>query len=202
MARFRVGQSDEILQLEEGTGIVFERIGSVLRLHAGVPSSLPKSVYTAGGVHLSHAATHITGAGVAGIDNTAMVVMTHVVPANTLTQVGDRLRVRSYWSGDTGNPVTGTAKLGPPGAEVTISHTTDAGGATLQLNEAWLHYIDDTHANIIEDEAGGLGILSAPNVAGFSWSTDQNVLIAQDAIVNNHIIVYAVIVDIFPKGVA
>jgi hypothetical protein len=197
--RFLVGRSDEILKLEAGDGIVFERLGDVLRIHSTLLHT-PKSTYKTDGVHLSAPFTFISGAGVAGVDNTAQVVLQHVVPANTLTQLGDRMRVRSYWTGDTGSPITGTSSLGPAGAPVPISHTTDGGAATLQLNEAWLHYLDATHANIIEDEAGGLGILSAPNVSGFDWAHDQVVQIAQDKIANNHIVVYALICDIFPKG--
>lgn len=155
-----------------------------------------KPTYKAGGVVTTLAASYISGTGTAGVDNTAQTVVTVTVPANTLTQVGDRLRVRCYWRGDTGTPVTGSCSLNT----VLISHTTDGGAATLQLNEVYLHYIDDTHANIIEDELGALGALSAVNVSGFSWSSSQDITLAQDQIVNNHIVVFAVIVDIFPKG--
>lgn len=154
------------------------------------------------GLHRSSTLTYITGAGLAGIDNTAMTIKTVTLLANTLTQVGDRMRVRTYWTGDTGTPVTGSVKLGPTGSEVLISHTTDGGAATLQLNEAWLHYIDNTHANIIENEAGSLGALSAPNVAGFTWNANQDIIFTQDKIANNRCILYALIVDIFPKGIA
>jgi hypothetical protein len=143
-----------------------------------------------GGVHHSTPATYISGTGTAGADNTAQTVVSSTVAAHTLNEVGDRLRVRAYWSGDTGAAITGSVKLGPTGSEVLISHTTDSGAATLQVNEAWLHYIDNTHANIIENEAGGVGALSAPNVAGFTWASDQTMLIAQDAANNNHIVVY------------
>lgn len=154
------------------------------------------------GFHRSTTITFISGVGEAGIDNTAMTIKTVVLLANTLTQIGDRLRVRTYWTGDTGTPVTGSVKLGPAGSEVLISHTTDGGAATLQLNESWLHYIDDTHANIIENEAGALGSLSAPNVAGFDWDANQNIIFTQDKIANNHCILFALIIDIFPKGIA
>lgn len=152
------------------------------------------------GVHRSTPETYISGTGTAGTDNTAMTVKSITVPANTLSQLGDRLRVRVYWTGDTGSPVTGTTKIGPSGSEVTVSHTTDGGAATLQINEAWLHYIDNTHANIIEQEAGALGAASGVNVSGFDWDSDQNCIFAQDAIANNHVIVYALIIDVFPKG--
>ena len=199
MTHFLVGRSDEILKLEAGEGIVFERYGDVLRI-LSVPQHIPKSTYVNDGVHLSTSFTFITGVGIAGVDNTAQVVVSHAIPYDTLTQVGDRMRVRSYWRGDTGAPITGTILLGPPGAPVTIGDTTDGGGATLQINEAWLHYIDATHANIIEQEAGSIGALSAPNVAGFDWAHDQVVEIEQDMIAGNHIVVFALICDVFPKG--
>lgn len=158
-------------------------------------------VHALAGVHHSTSITYISGTGTAGVDNTAQTVKSLTLAANTLTQVGDRMRVRCYWTGDTGSPITGSCKVGPSGSEVLVSHTTDAGAATLQLNEVWLHYIDNTHANIIENEAGALGALSAPNVAGFTWNAAQVIIFTQDAIANNHTILYALIVDVFPKGV-
>jgi len=144
------------------------------------------------------ATNYVSGTGTAGADNTAQDVVTIAVAANTLTQLGDRMRMRAYWRGDTGIGITGTLKLNG----VTISHSLDLGTATLQVNEAWLHYIDATHANIIENEAGGVGPVSAPNVAGFAWSAAQNLVISQDQIINNHIVVFFLAVDIFPKGAA
>jgi len=153
------------------------------------------------GIHQSLSITYIDGTGTAGADNTAQTVKTVTLPANTMTQVGDRIRIRTYWRGDTGTAITGTNKLGPAGSEVSISDTTDLGGSTLQVNEAWLHYIDNTHANIIENEAGGVGALSAPNVAGFTWNASQDIIFTQSAAVNNHCVLFALIVDRFPKGV-
>jgi len=149
------------------------------------------------GLHHSKACTYISGTGTAGADNTAQAVKTVTLPANSLLRVGDRMRVRSYWRGDTGAIITGTITVNG----VTTSHTTDGGGATLQLNEVWLHYIDNTHANLIENEEGALGALSDVNVAGFDWDSNQDIVISQDAVVANHIVVYCIIVDVFPKGV-
>lgn len=153
------------------------------------------------GIHASTPITYISGTGTAGVDNTAQTVKSLTLPANALTQVGDRMRIRAYWTGDTGSPVTGSVKIGPSGSEVLVSDTTDGGAATLQLNEVWIHYIDNTHANIIENEAGALGANSAPNVVGFTWNAAQAIIFTQDAISNNHTILYALIVDVFPKGV-
>jgi len=91
-------------------------------------------------------------------------------------------------------------KLGPAASEVTVSDTTDAGAATLQINEAWLHYIDNTHANIIENESGTLGTLSAVNVAGFTWNAVQSLIFTQNQINNNHCVLFALIVDVYQKG--
>lgn len=151
-------------------------------------------------LHASSAATYISGTGTAGTDGTAMTVKTVTLPANTLTQVGDRLHVRTYWKGDTGSAITGSVLLGPAAAEVLISHTTDSGATDLQINETWLHYIDATHANIIENEAGALGALSDVNVAGFGWAADQSILFTQSNAGNNHCVLYAFIIDVFPKG--
>ncbi len=140
--------------------------------------------------------SYISATGTAGVDNTAQVVKSISLPANTLTQVGDRLRIRAYWTGTTGTAVTGTLSLNA----VTIGHTTDAGAANLQTDESYVHYIDNTHANIIEDENGTLGAVSAINVVGFDFASPQTIALSQDAIANNHIIVYEIIVDLFPKG--
>ena len=148
------------------------------------------------GFHHSKACTYISGTGTAGADNTAQTVKTVTLPANSLTQVGDRVRVRTYWQGDTGAPITCTQTLNT----VTIAHTTDSGGASLFIDESWIHYIDNTHANIIETEAGALGAVSAPNVAGFTWDANQDIDADQDAVIANHIIVFAIIVDVLPKG--
>lgn len=176
---------------------------SPLDLNGGLltAGSIAQATLKASGVHKSTSITYISGVGTAGTDNTAQTVKSLTLAANTLTQVGDRLRIRAYWTGDNGSPITGSCKIGPSGSEVLVSHTTDGGAATLQLNEVWMHYIDNTHANIIENEAGALGALSAPNVAGFTWNASQDIIFTQDAIANNHTIIYALIVDVFPKGV-
>jgi hypothetical protein len=141
--------------------------------------------------------SYISGTGIAGVDNTAQVVKSITISANTLTQVGDRCRIKVFWTGTTGSPITGNTTVN---GILTIDNT-DAGAATLQLSECWLHYIDATHANIISLDNGTLhSAVSAPNVAGFNWAADQTIAISQDAIANNHIIVYCMIVDIYPRG--
>jgi hypothetical protein len=140
----------------------------------------------------------VSGTGTAGADNTAQTVVTVSIPGNTLTQVGDRIRIRAYWRGDNGPAITGSSVVNG----VTIAATTDGGAATLQVTEAWLHYIDATHANIISMAGGTLNTtISATNVAGFDWANAQNITITQDAQVGNHIVVYFVAGDVFPKGV-
>ena len=141
---------------------------------------------------------YVDGTGVAGTDNTAETVKTVVIPANTLTQVNDRIRIRVYWMGDTGAAVTCTVTV----SGVTIATSTDSGGASFFTTESWLHYIDATHANIIENGAyPATGAASALNVAGFDWTVDQDVDADQNAVANNHIIVAAIFMDVLPKGV-
>ncbi|KKN74868.1 hypothetical protein LCGC14_0386170 [marine sediment metagenome] len=142
--------------------------------------------------------TFVSGTGAAGSDNTAQDVKTVVVPAGTLTQVNDRLRIRIYWTGDTGAAVTATTKLNG----VTVAASVDVGAAALFINECWIHYIDNTHANIIEHGTfPATGASSAINSAGFDWSSDQNVVVSQDQIANNHIIVYGIFLDVHPLGI-
>lgn len=146
--------------------------------------------------HHSLSITYMSGTGTAGADASAVTLMTLTLPANTLTQIKDRIRVKTYWRGDIGDPITGTVRVNG----VIVSDTTDSGAVSLQLNESWLHYIDNTHANIVEHEAGALGANSAANVAGFDWDSDQSITFAQNSAVNNHAVLFAVIVDVLPKG--
>lgn len=164
---------------------------------AHAASHQPGASDTILGVHRSQAISYISGTGTAGADATAQAVKTVVLPANTLTQLGDRIRIRVYWRGDTGAAITALLTVNG----VAGSNTTDLGTATLQLNEVWLHYIDSTHANVFEQELGAVGSLSAINVAGFAWTSAQNITVSQDNAVANHIIVFALVVDVLPLGV-
>lgn len=142
--------------------------------------------------------TYISGTGTAGVDNTAQTVKTVVIPANTLTQVNDRLRVRVYWTGDTGGAITGTITVNG----VTIASAIDSGAADFFATESWLHYIDATHANIIENGIyPATGVNSGANVAGFDWTSDQDVDLDQNMVAGNHIICFAIFLDVLIKGV-
>lgn len=152
------------------------------------------------GDHRSSLSTYISGTGTAGADNTAQTVKSTTLPANTLARVGDRMRIRSYFAASGAAPAVGSTKLGPAGSEVLTANTSVA-TSSLALTECWIHYVDATHANIIEDENGALGGVSAVNVAGFSWSTQQSIIFTQDQVPNQHLTIYALIIDVFPKGI-
>ena len=140
----------------------------------------------------------VSGTGAAGVDNTAQSVASVTIPANSMIEVGDRMRVRAYWRGDSGSPITGTLALNG----VTVGSNTDGGAATLQPQEAWLHYVDATHANIMSTNAAGWDTaVSAANVAGFNWASAQTLAMSQNAIVGNHIVVYFLAPDLFRKPV-
>jgi|TARA_Y100000034_G_scaffold4932_2_gene5721 hypothetical protein len=136
--------------------------------------------------------------GTAGVDNTAQTVRTITVPANALTQAGDGLRVRAYWTGTTGSAITGSMTVNG----VTVAAATDSGGSDFFTNEAWLHYVDSTHATVIETGSyPATGTNSAANVAGFDWTSAQDIDLDQDAVVNNHIVVYFLAAYVFPLGI-
>jgi len=162
-------------------------------------TSLKTAIVSEGG-HTSNAATYVSGTGTAGTANTAMTVLTRTLAANTLTQLGDRMRIRVYFFAAGAAPITVTGKVGPTGSETSCCDVTHTGGAASGLVETWMHYIDNTHANIIEQEVGSLGALTAVNVAGFTWNASQNVIITQSATAANYITVYGVFVDVFPKA--
>jgi len=162
-----------------------------LGLTSGATLKLTGAVYP-------HSCTYISGTGTAGADGTAQTVKTVSLTANSLTQVGDRLRIRVYWRGDTGAPITATVQVN----SVTVSAATDSGTSSYFVTECYLHYIDSTHANILENGSyPATGANTAANVAGFAWTSAQNIDVLQNNVVENHIVVLAVIVDIFPKGV-
>ena len=148
------------------------------------------------GVHRSTALTYISGVGVAGVDNTAQTVLLRTLPANTLSQVGDRIRFRTYFAATAEAAAVGSTSLNG----VTTANTS-VSGTNLALTECWIHYLDESHANIIENASGALGALSAVNVSGFHWTADQPLLFTQDAVNNQHLVIYALIVDVFPQGV-
>ncbi|MGR3292506.1 MAG: hypothetical protein ACUZ9M_00655 [Candidatus Scalindua sp.] len=149
-----------------------------------------------------HTATFVSGTGIAGTANTAQTVVTRILPANSLTQLGDRIRIRTWFFADAGAGIECTTSVGPAGSEVEVGDITHTGGGSFMLTEVWLHYIDDTHANIIEQEGGGtIGDKSATNVVGFNWDAEQNLIIAQNQVAGNFITVFGIFVDIFPKGI-
>ena len=56
--------------------------------------------------------------------------------------------------------------------------------------------------NVIEQIDGKAGPLSGVAIPGFDWAHDQVVAFAQSSAVGNHAVLYALFVDIFPKGPA
>jgi hypothetical protein len=148
------------------------------------------------GVHRSSLSTYISGTGTAGTDNTAMTIKTIALPADTLTQVGERVRFRCYFQATGGAPIIAATLLNAVLiSDVSVSTT------SLGLTEAWLHYIDNTHANIIHMHDGSLSTQSAVNVAGFDWDSSQDITFTQDAVPAQHLVLYTIIVDVFPLGV-
>jgi hypothetical protein len=137
-----------------------------------------------------------SGTGTAGSDNTAGAVKTIVCAANTLLRQGDRMRVRAYWIGGAGLTITGTLAVNG----VTVCTNNDLGATDIKVLEAWLHYVDATHANIISVPDGVISqSVSAVNVAGFNWAANQNITVSQDAVMAKHLTVYLLVGDIFPQ---
>ena len=136
--------------------------------------------------------------GTAGTANTDMNIITRVLAANSLIRQGDRLRIRTWMFISGGAAITVTTKIN--GIDVgTVTHT---GADEFDLTESWLHYIDDTHFNLIEQETGsGLGDLSAVNVSGIDWDASQDIVIHQTAAPGSYATVYGIFVDILPLGV-
>jgi hypothetical protein len=145
------------------------------------------------GYHRSLSITYISGTGTAGTDNTQMTVKSLTLPANTLTQVGDRMRLRAYVQATSGPPIISVVQLNG-----VISGAKTLVNVDVAVQETWWHYIDNTHSNILE--TGGAPGYTLLNVAGFDWGSDQALLISQTKIAAQHIIVGVMIVDFFPKA--
>lgn len=154
------------------------------------------------GVHGASTATYVSGTGTAGTANTAMTVLTRTLPANSLAVLGDRIRLRVYFFANSVSPIIANLKIGPAASEVTVGTMTHTGGPASGLFEIWVHYIDNTHVNIIEQIGGTLGANTATNVAGFVHNAAQNVIVTQNAVTGNFITVYGVFVDLLPLAVA
>jgi len=140
-------------------------------------------------------ATYVSGTGTAGTANTAQTVITRTLPANTLTQFGDRVRIRIYLFSAINTGIVATVKVNG----VSVANFSLTTPTVPDVLECHLHYIDDTHANILEEEVGAIGSLSAINVPGFSFSGSQNITVEQTAVINNFVTIYGVFVDILPK---
>jgi hypothetical protein len=141
--------------------------------------------------------SYVDGAGTVGVDNTAQTVKSIVIAANTLTKVGDRLRIRALYKPDTG---TALAMLMTMNA-VSIAGVATGTGAAYEVVEVTLDYIDATHANIVAIVNNAIDATrTALNVAGFNWAAAQTLLISQDQIANNHLIVASLIADAIIKS--
>lgn len=157
----------------------------------------PKGYYSFSPFH-SCSSTYVSGTGTAGSANTAQTIITRALTANTLIQVGDRIRIRVYSFANAAAPIIATAKING----VSIANLTISSAIVPVVVECYLHYIDNTHANVLEVETGALGSLSAVNVAGFSWNSSQNITVEQSAVVGNFVTVYGIFVDVLPKYVS
>lgn len=140
--------------------------------------------------------------GTAGVDNTAQTVKSISIPANTLTQLGDSIILTSVFRPDTGTALTPAVTVNG----VNVGSTTSGTAAAYQSFEIMLEYIDATHANIITLRINSNGAKSqdpvtAPNVAGFDWTSAQNFSTDQNAISDNHLVVISMTGLVIPKPV-
>lgn len=158
---------------------------------AGSRGGTGYSSLKAAGIAYSMINGYISGTGTAGADNTAQTVKTIVIPANTLTQVGDRIIISFYLQPDTGTAVVVTLTVNGVSC---VSFSTGTGTATM-TRDVILEYLDATHANITTTPG------AAPNMAGFDWTVDQDIDVDQSAVSNNHITVFSIVGMVYPKGV-
>lgn len=150
-----------------------------------------KNSITLAGAQVNENLTYV-GAAIVGTDNTAMDLITRVLPANSLVKLGDRIRIRAYFSATAGSNISGHLTING----VSVSETT-LNGTDIRVAEAWVHYIDATHANILESgSTPNVGGMSAINVAGFNWANAQNITFHQTQTSNQHLELYCLFIDL------
>jgi hypothetical protein len=124
-----------------------------------------------------------------------MAVKTVELPTNTLTKLGDRIRIRVYFAATEGGSITGNIKINGVTCTTNIINSAD-----IVLAEAWVHYRDATHANIIES-GSPLGVNTGINIAGFSWGGTQNITFEQTQTINQHLDLYCLFLDLLPIAI-
>lgn len=145
------------------------------------------------GAQINEYITYV-GATIAGTDNTSMGLITKLLPAKTLTKLGDRVRFRVYFSATAGSNISGNLTLNGIAVSETIIN-----GTNIRVAEVWIHYRDATHANILESGATPeVGAMSAINVAGFDWENDQDVTFHQTQVFTQHLALHCLFVDTHP----
>ncbi len=201
--------SDHQVLRRSGTAVGFGAVNlaqsaAVTGVLPGANGGLGYAGVKAAGIPYTLSTSYIDGTGTAGSDASAATVKTIAIAANTLTQVGDRLRIRVFWRGDTGAAgIVGTTTVNGVTVATSISNT----GTEETFHEIWLSYIDSTHANIQSHNTNAASAqqfnqaVSAANVAGFSWTASQNINFDQSNVASNHAVVYEIVVTVYPKGV-
>ena len=144
--------------------------------------------------------SYVSSIGVSGNPDTNMVVVGRSFPPELTQQIGNRIRIRAFMRSSGGAPIVGTVKFGQIGSEVSVGEHNFIGASQFGLLESWIHYIDNSHANIIEQKPA-LGDFTAINVAGFSWDSIQSLIVTQSASPGSFITVYGLFIDLLPAGV-
>jgi len=166
--------------------------------YTGLDDDLATKSYIKDLSHVENTAATYAGdpTGAVGSAATAATLLTRNLPANSLTSVGDRIRIRTWLFITGGAALTITTALNG----VTISDIVHTGAGQFDLTEAWLHYVDDTTFHLIEQETGtGLGALTAVNVGGSNWDASQDITVAQNSAAGSYATVWGLFVDIFPN---
>ena len=200
--------SDHQVVRRSGTAVAFGAVNlaqsaAVTGALIGTNGGTGYTSLKAAGIVYGLSTNYIDGTGTAGADNTAQTVKTIAIPANTLTQVGDSIRIRVLYRPDTGaSGITTAATVNAVGVMSFITGT----AAAFCVMEITLEYIDSTHANVstmrpIANGSMSCDALSAANVAGFDWTASQDVDIDQNAVANNHLVVLSMVGTVYPKGV-
>lgn len=146
---------------------------------------------------VSIAESYVSGTGTAGSAGVAGAVKSVTIPANSLSGVGQALRI--------------TYLCAPNDAAGTLSYFLTLNGVTIgsslafptNTNGQWgtvtIYYVDSTHANSIGEGTNASGNLSRAsggiNTAGFDWTSAQTLSAAQTSVGGKLMTVYLLYVE-------
>lgn len=141
---------------------------------------------------------YVSGSGTAGSPATAQTVKSAVVKANTLTTLGQTLRIRISFGSSSGSNIQALTTLNGVGLYTSaIATAANYSAPSNGFFEAELAYLDSTHANLrsLLWNASLASTMHNFNISGFNWAADQTLAFAQNAVSSTALTVYTILCE-------